>query len=515
MKKRSWVLGVAMGLTLLAAFWAAWSLPFSGAETLRRLEAVEYAESWQDDFASPELLAELEAYAQEEEPPTPEQLRSGRIRQGLPLFALVLCGGWCLCLLLYWLTAPKLQLEKIAFASVLLVCTAMIFLKPGSICCAWDEKVHREALLSAANAGGLPLSEWLLNISHWDFGYLPGILGALLAQAAGLDPMRLVMLGQAAGYALLCGAAVKHAPRYKLTFFLLGMLPLNLFQAGNVTYDALVTGGALLGTALWLELLETPGRAAPGRMLLLTVVLTLGTLAKPAYSLLLMLLWMLPRERFVSRQGMWLFRVYAGLLMVWCLASLALPGPYETVRGGDERFADASASGQIAYMMAHPLATLGVLADYSVTMLPAALWEGLAVWGDLGADVWASRSLCLCLLLVCPLAAEGERDGAPLTAGRRWKLAVIAYLPLLALMIAQYVVSTGVGADSIRGMQGRYIMPVLGAFALAVMLPQRWRVRQALPSRLATGAVAAVAVGYMFWRLTVWMYLPIWHAVLG
>ena len=82
-------------------------------------------------------------------------------------------------------------------------------------------------------------------------------------------------------------------------------------------------------------------------------------------------------------------------------------------------------------------------------------------------------------------------------------------------MIAQYVVSTGVGADSIRGMQGRYIMPVLGAFALAVMLPQRWRVRQALPSRLVTGAVAAVAVGYMFWRLTVWMYLPIWHAVLG
>lgn len=64
-------------------------------------------------------------------------------------------------------------------------------------------------------------------------------------------------------------------------------------------------------------------------------------------------------------------------------------------------------------------------------------------------------------------------------------------------------------------MQGRYVMPVLILFYLTVMLPKGLRLRQILPSRLITGTVAAASIAYMFWRLTVWLYLPIWYAALG
>ena len=514
MKKRSIALAVAMALTALLALFAALQLPWEGTRTIQRLQAIDFAESWHSDFTVPEE----EMYQEElpaEEVYTPQELRSYQLRLRLPLFSLILCAGWCLCLMVHWLSAKELRLERIAFAAILLICVAMICLKPAGVVCIWDENTHRTAVLDAINSSGKPLEEWLQDLSNWDFGYLPGILGALLGQLLSLDTIVMCMLGQAAGYALLCAAAVKHAPRYKLTFFLLGMLPLNLFQACNVTYDAIVTGAVLLGVALWLETLETPGAASPGRLLLLTVTLTLGTLAKPAYSLVLPLLWMLPRERFGGRGAQWAFRAYVGLLTLWCMVCLMLPGPYEAVQGGDERFTGASAAGQIGSILANPLHVLEVLADYSATALPAAVWEGLAVWGDLNADYRLSRVFCLALLLLCPLAAEGEAPGAPLTFRRRWKLALLAYLPMAGLMLAQYVVSTEVGADSIAGMQGRYVMPVLILFFLAVMLPKGLRLRRALPSRLVAGTVAVAAAAYMFWRLTLWLYLPIWHAALG
>lgn len=512
MSKRMTVLLLAMALTVALAFTMAWQLPWEGGKTIWRLRNINAAETWGSDFIA---LEEEEDSLPDEEDYTPEEVRGYQLQLRLPLFSLILCGGWSVCLLVYWLTAQRLYMERITFASIMLIGVAMICLKPAGVVCVWDENMHRTVVLDTVNTSGKPMMEWLQDLNNWAFGYLPGILGVLLGRMLSLDVMVMCMLGQLLGYALLCATAVRHAPRYKLTFFLLAMLPLNLFQACNVTYDAIVAAGMLLGVGLWLETLERPGVALPRQLFFMAVTMTLGTLAKPAYSLALLLLWMLPRERFTSKGAMWAFRGYVGFLTLWCMVCLILPGPYEAVLGGDARFTDSSSAGQIDYILSNPLRVLGVLADYSISSLPAAMWEGLAVWGDLNADYRLSRIYCLALLLICPLAAEGEAQGSPLTFGRRWKLAILGYLPMLGLMLAQYVVSTEIGADSIRGMQGRYVMPVLILFYLTVMLPKGLRLRQILPSRLITGTVTAASIAYMFWRLTVWLYLPIWYAALG
>ena len=73
-------------------------------------------------------------------------------------------------------------------------------------------------------------------------------------------------------------------------------------------------------------------------------------------------------------------------------------------------------------------------------------------------------------------------------------MAALSTLPLLTLVVTQYVVSTSVGADTVAGMQSRYGLPVLILAALALMLPEKLRRRtQGLSRWTALVCLAALA----------------------
>ena len=423
----------------------------------------------------------------------------------LPLLILLTAGALTLSWLTWTMSAPRIRLHWVCFGVLLLAGLALVALKPAHLYWSWDEETHRNHALALAGVGIDNAATWLQWQSNWCMGYWPNALGIALAGLLGLGDTAQWLLGQASSvvvYAALCALAVRVTPRCKLTFAMIAAMPTCLFLATSYSYDPIVIACVLLGMAMVLRELEEPERPLTGvRAVLMVSVLALGTLPKPAYSLLLPLAWLLPAGKFGGRRRQWVFRLFVLAVMALCLLSLVLPGPYDDLRGGDSRFENADAAAQLAYMGENPLTFLRTLGGYLLRNGLRLYYGELCSFAYLGSAPGAFW-LAAALLLLAPLYSADERPGSALSPGRRGWLAILSALPLLTLAATQYVVSTGVGSATVRGMQSRYGLPVLILAALALMLPEKLRRRTQGLSRwtalVCLAAMAGISLGMIF-----------------
>lgn len=423
-----------------------------------------------------------------------------------PLMAVCTVASLLLACLIWRFTEGEVQLHRVAFAILLAGGTIIALLKPLNAYFSWDEQIHREyACQLAGDVNGL--AAFLAGFTTWYAGYWPNALGIALGRLLGLSSGGVWLLGCLSGatvYALLGAMAVKIAPKYKLVFLLAAAMPTSLFLAASYSYDPMVIAGVLLGVAMVLRELSEPEHSlSVGHSLALVLTLCLGTLAKPAYSLLLLLLWMLPESKLGSRGRLWAFRLMVLLTLAASLAGMLLPGSYDSVRGGDGRFEGTDSSAQLAWMLGNPLQFLQVLGGYLKTNGLRLYRTATASFAYLGSVPWMGWPLLAGLLLASAYAG-GECTSSLLPGRRRVALAVLGMLPALALLVTQYVVSTAVGAGTIAGMQPRYTLPVLVLAALSLALPERLRMRLRPASRyvgLAGTLWAAFSVGAAVYSL--------------
>ena len=362
----------------------------------------------------------------------------------------------------------------------------------------WDEDAHASWVRSMSLLSWGGLRGCLNSVITWHPGYLPlGVgynigeaLNALGLKNPGL-PYRCAVITGTACYAGMCALAVRHAPRFKVSFLVAGSIPMMIFQATSMTYDTAVTASVLLGTALVMETIERPGRLTEGRAITLAALLGMGTVAKPAYSLALLSLLMIPKEKFGSRKEKALFRVLAVLMTVWCFAAMAMPGAYEDVMAGDLRFSDTDAQGQIRGMLADPFGSGLKPVRYFFENISQLTGGWLSFWAYVGFGMPYLNELYLILMLcAAPLCCCGETwDGRDaLTPGRRIGWGCVAFFAEVLLIYAQYIASSPVGG-AVTGMQPRYFMPLWMPALLALMWPKGIRKRTG-----EAGDVMAVAV---------------------
>ena len=362
----------------------------------------------------------------------------------------------------------------------LLVCLRKPVFYLGSPWMGWDEEVHEGMVKDMSTAAG-SVTRWLAHLVTWFPGYLPSILGESLVRLFtrnGDIIYRAGTLASSLAYAVMASLAVKHAPRYKATFLVAGTMPTILFLMTCLTYDTMVIGSILLGLALVLETIDREETASAPRLMGMTALLVFGTLAKPAYSLAVLALLMIPADRLGGKKQAWLFRGLVILLTAWCLAAVAVPGAYDEIKGGDERFAGADAAGQIANILAHPeTEAIKPFRDMWKTQDFLMNW-GISHWAYLGNDGYRNQLYLALLLVAAPLCVwERRKDERNLlTVGRRIGLGAIAFGAELILIATQFIVSSPVGGE-ITGVQARYFIPVWISLALAVTAPKVLRDR--------------------------------------
>lgn len=462
-----WLLGAALLLTLAAALTAAILVP-----------------------------AVMAGEAREGEPVFAWTLPNGA-QINLPLMFYGLCAGWGGVWLIWLTTRRQVAWHWVCFSLIFFAGMMLVLTRPAMPLFTWDEGVHREHVSLLSGYESASWVNYLSTFTTWFFGYMPYVLGQAVGRLLRLGEGMVLRLGNMTAVAVqaaVSALAVKHAPRYKLAFLAVAALPTCIWLASATSYDGTVISYVLLGTALLLEEMDEPRRCLEGhRAVALLTVLCVGTLAKPAYSLLILMIWLLPRTKFASGRRSAAFKAFAMLMLVMCLCSMLL-GAYDELIGGDPRTDDTDSSGQLAHVLNHPGAVLATLGRYILQEVPGLYARAANNWCNAGAEHRVS-ALLLAVVLLATLCTEGEReDGLRLTGGRRAALAALGFLPVLALIATQYMVTTPPGLDTVYGMQPRYTLPVLIFPVLALALPQSWRRRCAPLSRWMA---AALALGLM------------------
>ena len=363
---------------------------------------------------------------------------------------------------------------------------------------AWDEDTHWELVQQMGIMYPGAFCRAANDLITWTPGYLPLTIGYNLGQIFSSDEEVLYRTAIGASsicYAAICALAVKHAPRYRTSFLAAGTMPTILFLMTSMSYDTVVIGSILLGIALVLETLDDGKPVSPARAVVMVSLMSFGTVAKPAYSVVLLTLLMIPRQQLGGKRKAWTFRLFVILVTAWCFAAMAMPGAYEDVIKGDWRFEGASVSGQLKYIQEHPLeGGLRPIRFVIDGMEPLLTW-GISHWGYLGNNGRANEFYLWLMLIAAPLCTMGETwtRKSELSLRRRIGFAATAFGAEIIIAYGQFLASTPVGGY-VQGMQPRYFIPVWIVLLMALMWPHAIRRRLGRVSEWAGLAVWAACL---------------------
>jgi uncharacterized membrane protein len=248
-------------------------------------------------------------------------------------------------------------------------------------------------------------------------------------------------------FLILC--AIRLMPSMKWGMALLALMPMTLYEASSVSADAYTIGISFLMIAFLLNLATGEGTLSAreiGFMLAGTVLLAL---AKPGYSPLALLAFLVPRERFET--GSRKFLVTGGMsiivLMIGIFSIRTMPGLVLGPPGVDS-------AAQLRFILAHPFVYLAVLFRCIFRASQFGSFIGWFGWLELRLPLWIIVPYGLLLI-----SAAFEKR--PIFVNRKKYLYIAGLFVLLAAVIftIQYLSYTPVGKRSIDSVQGRYFIP--------------------------------------------------------
>lgn len=309
--------------------------------------------------------------------------------------------------------------------------------------------------------------------------YLPQAAGVLVGRLTSGSPLAMMFLGRLfnlIAYILLVAAAIRTAPVFKWTLGALALMPMSVFVAASLSYDAPTIGLAFLFTALVLRHSRDTGVRLDTRTLAALFLTAWGlALMKQPYSLLVVAFLLIPVKRLGSRRRYSL--VFAALVCSPLLLSLAWSAARAVSCSLGVISCHLPPAGASA-ARAQALSMLQAPSDYIHAYLAAArsfhgYWVDTMIGSRLG---WLDTPLPGWVVTVqywfLPAVALVDSDEAfTLNFPRRVLLVGLfsGFLFLIPTLLYIYDPRLNpLGATIVLGVQGRYFIPIAPLALLAV-----------------------------------------------
>lgn len=296
----------------------------------------------------------------------------------------------------------------------------------------------------------------------WSLSYIPAAIGIMLARGLGFSYIGVFNMGRMfnlLAYALLIYFAIKRLKYGKVLIATIGLIPTSLFMAASYSYDWWVTGFTILGFSYFFAELQDEETLKIKNVLIIIGSVLLGCLPKAIYFPILFPLLFMPKKKFknVKQRQMFYFLVIgAGVLLV---ASFMLPMLFNGTGTGDARGgAEVNATEQIRYILQNPVEFIKMLFNflkyYVSPQSTGPMLQRLAYMGE--GEFYGIVSVILVVVAFLDRGDMCEVHPVVRIAGITG-CAVALVLSTTAL----YVSFTAVGADTVAGMQGRYMIPFI------------------------------------------------------
>lgn len=326
--------------------------------------------------------------------------------------------------------------------------------------------------------------------------YLPAALFMAAARLLGFEALGCFYAGRLANvlvYTLLCWAALKNCRRYKPAFLAVMLMPLSLYMAGSLNYDAILLGCYYFAASYYCRD-EITDRSLWGYL----AVLCLMNAIKPWINLLWIAVPLLaPGDVWKARRRKWQFAVLGLAGALACTMFVSWYGGAFIRNYGEigRMLPDVNQMDQLKFVLANPLRYIAVMLG---TLYENQLFLGqLGVFGALDLPIELLNLLSPCMLLLgAALSLHSGKALRPLPAAGLGGLAVVY---AAGAMTAMYITYTPVGMVRIIGLQARYFLPVflLLAVLLAGLLSTRLELRESGEKPLRTAFVCFAACGLL------------------
>ena len=319
--------------------------------------------------------------------------------------------------------------------------------------------------------------------------YAPAALFIAIGRLLGVSTLVLLYLGRIGNLLAVVGLltlAVRRMPTHAWMLAAVALLPVTVFQAAMISADGVTIALALLVLALALDLVATPRGEVTNRRLVEVAIATIALgFAKPPYILFALAL-LLP----IRRHGAAVARsigatLGAGLTAaaVWGVYASsvyipqALPPGYAGPVTRFTVYTHVDQHRQRQYVLHHPWTFLHVIVRTVTHYGSDLLRETTAQLPYYTVPV---AIVVAAFGLVAMATAIPETARSTVLGGySRAFLIAIALTTFCALMLLAYLGWNAVGSPRVEAFQGRYLVPLIPLFLLALPTPARRRDRVA------------------------------------
>ena len=305
----------------------------------------------------------------------------------------------------------------------------------------------------------------LHELSYNRLGYLPAALVLTTGELIGLPYHIIFIFGRWINvlvYALVVYFAIKKLKSGKMIMSVVALLPTAVFLSANYNYDSWVTAFSLLGLAYVFSELQQPEKKITVKEMAIMIgafIVAMGP--KAIYFGLMLLLLLLNKQKFANIKQYKKYMFASALSVLFVLGSFVIPfvigGPGE----GDKRGGKTvNAAEQVQFVLSEPIEYSKILGKFMVGYInPMNATTFVSSFAYLG--IISGFGLVMLLLAFVTFTDKNEFDKH--TANWKTRLLVIGiYLATVALIAsALYVSFTPVRSEIIKGVQPRYLLPLL------------------------------------------------------
>lgn len=335
----------------------------------------------------------------------------------------------------------------------------------------------------------------LNNIIYW-----PSAIGIGLGRLFGCSFVTIFELGRLfnlLAYVTLVFFAIKRCPVGKMLMTVLALMPTLMTVATVYSRDAVINGLSLFAISHFLNMYLDKSKPVTWKgFLIYEIVVGIVCLTKPVYAPFMLLLLLIPKERFKSNKE----ALMTKLFMVVVPAVLAAVGilALVAVRGtglGDSRGGNTDGNQQLAYIMEEPFRYIKLLfnsiydnfVEYSVGPSAMALVGHVYTVTTTKLIKWL-----LIIIAITDICKEAIN----------WKMklgfATVYILCAVLIWTSMYLSFTEIGAGTIAGVQGRYFIPMVFPLLLLLNFSKlKLNINKTLYCVLSVGTIALLE----FWQL--------------
>lgn len=288
-------------------------------------------------------------------------------------------------------------------------------------------------------------------------------LGFAIARLIGLGTIPMIYLGRFFNllyFIALLFFALRILPQGKRILAVVAFLPMTLQQVSSLSYDAGILGMSFLLFALIMKAITGKGILSAKEAVGILVVSTLLAPCKVVYSLILLLVLFIPKDRFKSRRQGFAFKALVFFLPVLCIALASLVAVVDIAsssapEAGGRGYSLYSIFERPGWFLDLLVNTLYEYADdYLFSMLGNAL-------GSFQEEFYLPISLFLPFIALLTLATVRLNGENTLQTTLRSAMLIVFFGVVALVILSMLLAFTHVGNPVIEGVQGRYFLPVL------------------------------------------------------